>query len=85
MAFYFFLPFSVIASRSFQPDPWMVTWILASTWAAVQWKDHQSWKNAIIAGIIAGMTVLVKGFAGLFVAPLLIVVVLSSQPIGKAD
>ena len=84
MAFYFFLPFSVIASRSFQPDPWMITWILASAWAAMQWKGNQTWKNTLIAGAIAGMTVLVKGFAGLFVAPLLIVVVLSSQSIVKA-
>jgi 4-amino-4-deoxy-L-arabinose transferase-like glycosyltransferase len=83
LSFYFFLPFSVIASRSFQPDPWMITWILASAWTAVHWKDNPSWKNAILAGVIAGLTVLVKGFAGLFVAPLMVAVVLFNQPILK--
>ena len=83
LTFYFFLPFSVIASRSFQPDPWMITWILASAWAAMRWHDKQTWKNAILAGVIAGVTVLVKGFAGLFVAPLLVLVVLFSQPLLK--
>ncbi|MBI9049646.1 MAG: glycosyltransferase family 39 protein [Anaerolineaceae bacterium] len=84
LTFYFFLPFSVIASRSFQPDPWMVTWILASAWAAMRWKEHPSWGNTVLTGIIGGLTVLIKGFAGLFVAPLLIGIVLSDQTIISA-
>jgi 4-amino-4-deoxy-L-arabinose transferase-like glycosyltransferase len=83
LTFYFFLPFSVIASRSFQPDPWMVTWILATTWSAVRWHEQQNWKNSILTGILAGITVLVKGFAGLFVAPLLIVMVLATCGLRK--
>lgn len=84
LSLYFYLPFSVIASRSFQPDPWMVTWILATTWYGVRWSDHPTWKNAVLTGLVAGMTVLVKGFAGLFVAPVLISVVLCSIGIKKA-
>ena len=78
LSFYFFLPFSVIASRSFQPDPWMVTWILATAWSGVRWMEKPNWKNSLITGVLAGMTVLIKGFAGLFIAPLLLVIVISS-------
>ena len=27
LAFYLFLPFGIVMSRSFQPDPWMTMWI----------------------------------------------------------
>ncbi len=84
LSLYFYLPFSVIASRSFQPDPWMVTWILATAWCIVLWSENPSWKNAVLTGLVAGMTVLVKGFAGLFVAPILISVVLCSLGLRKA-
>ena len=39
LCFYFFLPFSVIASRSFQPDPWMVMWILICAYAFTRWSE----------------------------------------------
>jgi len=84
LSLYFYLPFSVIASRSFQPDPWMVTWILATTWCSVRWSLCPTWKNAILTGLVAGISVLVKGFAGLFVAPVLVSVVLCTLGIRKA-
>ncbi|MBI5298099.1 MAG: glycosyltransferase family 39 protein [Chloroflexi bacterium] len=37
LAFYLFLPYVVFASRSFQPDPLMVTFILAFWWAVMKW------------------------------------------------
>jgi len=36
-AFYLFLPYGVIASRSFQPDPLMVVLIIIFWWAVVKW------------------------------------------------
>jgi 4-amino-4-deoxy-L-arabinose transferase-like glycosyltransferase len=60
LAFYLCLPFSIIASRSFQPDPWMVMWLLLAVAGLLRWMDKQSWQNTILAGLLAGMTVLVK-------------------------
>src|SRR3990172_3137230 len=34
VAYYLFLPFGVLASRSFQPDPLMVAWLVLSLFAA---------------------------------------------------
>lgn len=78
LALYFFLPFSVIATRSFQPDPWMVMWILLTGWAALRWAETPTWKWAILTGLAGGMTLLVKTFAGFFVGPILAAVVISS-------
>lgn len=36
-AFYLFLPYAVIASRSFQPDPLMVMLIILFWWAVLRW------------------------------------------------
>jgi hypothetical protein len=40
LTFYLFLPFSVVASRSFQPDPAMVALILLSLWATLRHHLH---------------------------------------------
>ncbi len=76
LGFYLYLPFSVIASRSFQPDPWMVMWILVFAYTLMRWRETPTWKWAIITGLAGGMAILVKAFAGFFVASLLVAVVL---------
>lgn len=78
LAFYFFLPFSVIATRSFQPDPWMVMWVLLTAWSALRWSETDSWKWAILTGMAGGMTLLVKTFAGFYVGPILLAVVIQT-------
>lgn len=78
LGFYFFLPFSVIASRSFQPDPWMVMWVLLFAYALNRWQEAPSWKWAVISGVLGGMAVLVKVFAGFYVAGILAAVVLAT-------
>src|SRR5512133_1130854 len=60
LAFYLYLPFSIIASRSFQPDPWMVMWLLLAMASLLRWMDTGRWRDAIIAGLLTGMAVLVK-------------------------
>ena len=84
LAFYFFLPFSVIASRSFQPDPWMTMWILLAAFSVVRWSDEQSWKWAIAAGLIGGIAVLVKSVAAFFVLGVYAAVILDRLGIKKA-
>ncbi len=78
LAFYFFLPFSVIATRSFQPDPWMVMWVLLTAWAALRWSETGTWKWTILTGLAGGMTLLVKTFAGFYVGPILLAVVIQT-------
>lgn len=64
LGYYLFLPFAIIASRSFQVDPLMVMFILLTAYAFYRWVEEPSWKWAVIAGILAGITILVKVTAG---------------------
>lgn len=75
--FYFFLPFSAIASRSFQPDGFMVMWILLTGYAVMRWIETPNWKWALIAGVLGGITILVKAMAGFFIAGIMVGAVLA--------
>lgn len=73
LAYYLVLPFSVQASRSFQPDPLMTSAFLAGIYFLYRWSEDLSaevssagskgmttWKWAILAGIFLGFATLVK-------------------------
>jgi hypothetical protein len=75
-AFYLFLPFSVIASRSFQPDPGMVMWVILAAYAFYRWAGEKQWRWAVLAGSFSGVAVLVKAVAGYLVVGLAIAVVI---------
>ena len=62
-AYYLFVPFGIIASRSFQPDPLMVMLIILALWALYFWYRNPSWKTAALAGVLAGMALFVKAVA----------------------
>lgn len=62
-AYYLFVPFGIIASRSFQPDPLMVMLIVLALWAVYYWYRKPSWKTAVLAGVLAGMALFVKAVA----------------------
>jgi 4-amino-4-deoxy-L-arabinose transferase-like glycosyltransferase len=78
LAYYLVLPFAVQASRSFQPDPGMVMWIILSVYAFYRWSAKPSWKWAILAGALGGMAVLTKVVAGYIVGGAAVAVVLST-------
>lgn len=79
LAFFLYLPFSVIASRSFQPDPSMVMWILVAVYALVRWSERPTrWKWTILAGLAGAMALLVKIFAVFFLAPVMLAVFLTT-------
>ncbi len=59
-AYFVFLPFGVQASRSFQPDPFMVMWIVSAANLLYRWSEQQTWKRALLFGLLAGMAVLTK-------------------------
>lgn len=65
LAFYLVLPWGVTASRSFQPDPMMVMWILLAALALECWISGQatSWLWTVFTGVFCGLAVLVKAVA----------------------
>lgn len=63
LLFYLFLPYGVIASRSFQPDPLMTALIVAGAWGLYRWRSVGNWKWAIIAGLLMGMAIFAKNVA----------------------
>ncbi len=60
LAFYELIPFGVYASRSFQPEPMMIMWVLWALYFQVAWAQQDTWKNAILAGVFTGIALLVK-------------------------
>jgi hypothetical protein len=78
LAFYLFLPFGIYASRAFQPDPFMVMWIMLTILALIRWTEKPTWKRALVAGMLGGITILVKVIAGLFLAGTFVAVILST-------
>ncbi|MQC27229.1 MAG: phospholipid carrier-dependent glycosyltransferase [Chloroflexi bacterium] len=90
LGYYLFLPFSVIASRSFQPDPLLVALMALASYAAFRWSEEkddaqgQGWKWAILTGMAAGLAVLVKATGLYFMVGLLLSVVLATLGWRKA-
>lgn len=66
-AVYLFLPYAVIASRSFQPDPLMTMFIVMFLWAVWEWASTSKWKFAILAGLFGGLAIFIKFPAAFFV------------------
>lgn len=78
-AFYLLLPYAVIASRSFQPEPLMVAALVFAAWALYCWSRDPIWSRAILAGGLAGLAIFLKpimifplfgGMLGVFVGRL---------------
>jgi len=76
LAFYLVLPFSVQASRSFQPDPLMTSAFVAGIYFLYLWSEDQTWKHAIWAGIFLGLATFVKIVIAFFVGSAAIALVL---------
>ena len=68
LTIYLFLPYGIFASRSFQPDPLMVMFLLIGLWAAMCWSSQPAWKWAILAGLAGGLAIFIKLTAVFFVA-----------------
>jgi 4-amino-4-deoxy-L-arabinose transferase-like glycosyltransferase len=79
LGYYLILPFAVQASRSFQPDPGMVMWIVLSFYALYRWSEQEgrgSWTWAILAGVFGGIGVLTKVVAAYIVGGAAVAMVL---------
>lgn len=67
-AFFLLIPYSIPASRAFQPDPLMVMFIVVFWWAVESWGRQTSWRWTILAGLVGGLAIFVKLPAVFFVA-----------------
>ena len=76
LAFYLVLPFSVQASRSFQPDPLMTALFVIGLYFLYRWTESQEWKWALLAGAFLGLATLVKIVIAFFVAAAAIAAIL---------
>jgi 4-amino-4-deoxy-L-arabinose transferase-like glycosyltransferase len=59
-AFYLFLPFGIEASRSFQPDPLMIMFLIAALYAMVLHHDVPTRRRLLLLATISALTVLAK-------------------------
>lgn len=81
LVYYLFVPFGLVASRTFQPDP-MMTAMIVTTWMAFyHWYESSSWKWAVLAGLAAGIAIYIKSTSVFFLLPGMALVVLSRKRI----
>ncbi len=66
LIYYLFVPFGLLASRTFQPDPLMTASILFAWLSFFRWGKTRSWKWAWITGLTAGGAILIKSTAVFF-------------------
>ncbi len=78
LAFYLVLPFGAVLSRRFQPDPFMVMWIMLAALALYSWEEKRDSKSAIWVGLTCAIAVVVKVFAVFFIAGMAIAMVIFS-------
>ena len=83
LAYYLVLPYGVTASRSFQPDPMMVMWILLTAYTIFRWGENPTWKWTVLSGIFGGIAILVKVVAVFPVLAALLAVALASLGLRK--
>ena len=83
-AVYLLLPYAIIASRSFQPDPLMTMLIVLFLWAVWEWDASTQWLFAILAGLFGGLAIFIKFPAAFFVVGGGLGAVLSHRSIKEA-
>jgi 4-amino-4-deoxy-L-arabinose transferase-like glycosyltransferase len=79
LIYYLFLPLSVIASRSFQPDPFVTMLLILALWGIYRWNENRTWRWAIAAGVLAGITLFIKITAFYFLFPAVVLLLLTSR------
>ena len=68
LIYFLILPYGAIASRSFQPDPLMVSLLIFTWWAALRWRQKPTWGRTVLAGVLGGLAIYIKAVAVFFVA-----------------
>lgn len=83
LVYYLFVPFGLIASRTFQPDPMMTMMIITAWLMFFNWYKYPKWVWAILAGITAGAAMYIKSSAVFFLLPGMALIVLSRDRLLK--
>jgi 4-amino-4-deoxy-L-arabinose transferase-like glycosyltransferase len=84
LIYYFFLPWSVIFARIFQPDLPMMMLTLWVAYTLYRWGETPTWKWAVSTGLLAGLATYVKLPAVFPIILMLIGVVLTTLGFKKA-
>jgi 4-amino-4-deoxy-L-arabinose transferase-like glycosyltransferase len=78
LGYYLLLPFGIIESRAFLPEPLMLMLIIWALYALYRWTDRPTWIWGIAAGVLAGMAIYSKVFAVYFLGPAFLLTVLTA-------
>jgi 4-amino-4-deoxy-L-arabinose transferase-like glycosyltransferase len=81
---YLFVPYGIIASRIFMPDPLMVALIIYSVWTLFRWQNTSRWKWAILYGIFSGLAIFVKNVAVFMVVGAFVGVILGTRGLKRS-
>jgi Dolichyl-phosphate-mannose-protein mannosyltransferase len=63
VAFYWFVPYGIIASRAFMPDPLTTALSIITWWGLYRWYLKRSWKWVVVCGLAAGLAIFTKALA----------------------
>jgi len=81
---YLFVPFGIVASRAFQPDPLMVALMIFSLWALFRWQNTASWKWGLLFGLISGFTLFVKNISAFIIVGAFVGVIVGAVGLKRA-
>ena len=81
LIYYLFVPFGLVASRTFQPDPMMTAMIITAWMSFYYWDRSSTWKWAILAGLTAGLAMYIKSTSVFFLFPGMALVVFTRRKI----
>ncbi|MBI4698021.1 MAG: glycosyltransferase family 39 protein [Nitrospirae bacterium] len=82
--FYLFLPFGISASRSFQPDPFMVMLLLVSLFMILKYHEQLSFLMLISAIIPSSLAMLIKPYSIFLIFGAFISIAINKQGIRKS-
>lgn len=78
-ALFWTLPFGVFTSRSFQPEAMNILGLVVTAYSLRRWVEKPTWRWALLAGVMAGLTVLSKGRLALILLILVVAVAVSAR------
>ncbi|HKP58263.1 MAG TPA: glycosyltransferase family 39 protein [Polyangiales bacterium] len=73
VVYYCYLPYTIVACQSFQPDPLMMFFAVTAWYALLRAIDRPTWWRGLAAALIAGMAILIKPVCAFATAALLLV------------
>jgi hypothetical protein len=60
VAFYLFVPYGVLASRAFMPDPLMIMLLVISIFTILRYHEQPSTRRLIVAAVVSSLAIFVK-------------------------